>query len=491
MRVDQQRKMDTIEARTETNVGRDRQARHKCELAKQLENAGDYEEARLALEGLWNTIGERPIVAGLEPGTKAELLLRVGSLSGWIGSSQQIANAQEFAKDLLAESARIFASLGQQEKAVEAETDLAICYWRAGAMDEAAIWFQEALSRASTAENRVRIVINKAIVNIFSNQIDEALELLNQATPLLGQIEDHATHGRYHMQRALAFKRRGGPDNLDRALIENAAASYHLEQARHTRYLARVENNIGSILMELGRHDEALEHLNRAQHIFTTLEDSGSVAQVNETRARVFLAQNRFADAEHAATAAVKILERGDEQSLLSEAVATCGIALARLDRHQEAFDYLSRSAEIAEVAGDRVASGRTRLIIIEQLHSHLSATDLFNLYLEADERVGQVPDADTVECLRSASRITIAAAQRALSRSIEDLLEGGSLKEEVTRYEGELVKRAMDESAGQVTSAARILGITHQALCEMLKSRHKSLRVKPPRARRRSPEIN
>ena len=483
--------MDTIEARTETNVGRDRQARHKCELAKQLENAGDYEEARLALEGLWNTIGQRPIVAGLEPSTKAELLLRVGSLSGWIGSSQQIANAQEFAKDLLAESARIFASLGQQEKAVEAETDLAICYWRAGAMDEAAIWFQEALSRASTAENRVRILINKAIVNIFSNQIDEALELLNQATPLLVQIDDHATHGRYHMQRALAFKRRGGPDNLDRALIENAAASYHLEQARHTRYLARVENNIGYILMELGRHEEALEHLNRAQHIFTTMEDSGSVAQVNETRARVFLAQNRYADAEHAATAAVKILERGDEQSLLSEAVATCGIALARLDRHQEAFDYLSRSAEIAEVAGDRVASGRTRLIIIEQLQSHLSATDLFNLYLEADERVGQVPDADTVECLRSASRITIAAAQRALSRSIEDLLEGGSLKEEVTRYEGELVKRAMDESAGQVTSAARILGITHQALCEMLKSRHKSLRVKPPRARRRSPEIN
>ena len=483
--------METIEARTETNVSRDRQARHKCELARQLENAGDYEEARLALEGLWPAIGERPVVAGLEPATKAELLLRVGSLSGCIGSSQQIANAQDFAKDLLAESARIFASLGQQEKAVEAETDLAICYWRAGAMDEAAIWFQEALSRASTVENRVRILINKAIVNIFSNQVDEALELLNQATPLLGQIEDHATHGRYHMQRALAFRRRGGPDNLDRALIENAAASYHLEQARHTRYLARVENNIGYILMELGRHDEALEHLNRSQHIFTTLEDTGSVAQVNETRARVFLAQNRYADAEQAATAAVKILERGDEQSLLSEAVATCGIALSQLGRYDEGFEYLSRSAEIAEVAGDRVASGRTRLIIIEKLQSHLSATDLFNLYLEADERVGQSPDADTVECLRSASRIAIAAAQRALSRSIEDLLEGGSLKEEVTRYEGELVKRAMDESAGQVTSAARILGITHQALCEMLKSRHKSLRVKPPRARRRSPEIN
>ncbi|HSK28797.1 MAG TPA: hypothetical protein VLA17_02445, partial [Candidatus Limnocylindria bacterium] len=231
-------------------TSQDLQVRRQCEIAKQLENAGDYEEARLAFAGIWTKIGERPSLDGLEPATKAELLLRVGSLSGWIGSAQQIVDAQEFAKDLIAESARIFASIGYYEKAVEAQTDLAICYWRAGALDEANVWFQEALSRAASVENRVRILINKAIVEIFSNRITEALDNLGQAAPLLEQIEDHATHGRYHMQRAIAFKRRGGAENLDLALIENAAASFHLEQARHTRYLARVENNIGFILME-------------------------------------------------------------------------------------------------------------------------------------------------------------------------------------------------------------------------------------------------
>ena len=479
--------MDTIDPRTETKLSQDCQARQKCELARQFENAGDYEQARSALEGLWSVIGERPLTAGLELPTKAELLLRVGSLSGWIGSAQQIATAQEFAKDLIAESARIFASLGQQEKAVEAQTDLAICYWRAGAMDEAAVWFQEALSRATSVENRVRILINKAIVEIFSNQPDEALNLLNQAAPLLDHIEDHATHGRYHMQRALTFRRRGGPDDIDRALIENAAASFHLEQARHTRYLARVENNIGFILLELERHAEALEHLNKARHIFTTLKDSGSVAQVNETRARVFLAQKLYADAEQAASAAVTILERGDEHSLLSEALATRGIALAKLGRQQDAFATLSRSAEIAGTAGDRVASGRTQLIMIEQLKHHLSPADLFKLYLEAEERVGDTPDTETIERLRAASRITIAAGQRALGKKMEDLLVSGSLKEEVRRYEGELIKRALDESQGQVTSAARRLGISHQGLCEILKSRHKGLRLKPPRPRQRS----
>jgi tetratricopeptide (TPR) repeat protein len=482
--------MDFMEPQVDTILSQDREARQKCELAKQFENAGDYEEARAVLAGFWSVVGERPNVTGLEPATKAELLLRVGSLSGWIGSARQISSAQDFAKDLIAESARIFESLGQQEKAVEAQTDLAICYWRAGAVEEASVWFQEALSRATSVENHVRILINKAIIEIFSNQIDEALNLLNQATPLLAYIDDEATHGRYHMQRAIAFKRRGGAENLDRALIENAAASFHLEQARHTRYLARVENNLGFILMELERHDEALEHLNKARHIFTTLKDSGSVAQVNETRARVFLAQNRNADAAQAAFAAVATLEQGDEQSLISEALATHGIALARLGRSQEAFETLARSAQVAAVAGDRVASGRTQLIMIEQLERNLSAADLLKLFLEADERVGSTPDADTVERLRSASRITIQAAQRALGRTIRDFLAGGSLKEEVRRYEAELIKRAMDESNDQVTGAARMLGISHQGLCEMLKSRHNGLRAKPPRLRRRSTRI-
>jgi tetratricopeptide (TPR) repeat protein len=434
-------------------------------------------------------IGERPVVAGLELPTKAELLLRVGSLSGWIGSARQMANAQEFAKDLIAESARIFAALGQQEKVVEAQTDLAICYWRAGALDEAAVWFHEAFSRATSVENKVRILINQSIVEIFSNELDRAMRLLNEVAPLLDKIKDHATHGRYHMQRAIAFKRKGGNDNLDHALIENAAASFHLEKARHTRYLARVENNLGFILMELDRPEEALEHLNKAWQIFAALKDSGSAGQVNETRARLFLRQQKYDDAEQAAYAAIAALENGEEQSLISEALTTRGVALARLRRYDEAFASLSQAASIAEIAGDRVRSGRTRLIMVVELQQSLPAADLFKLYLEAEENIGDVPDAESLGCLRSASRIAVSSAQRALGVTTQNVLSSGSLKEELRRYEGELIRCAMDKAEGQITTAARMLGITHQALCEKLNSRHQGLRIKPPRSRQRSPQ--
>src|SRR5690349_17886774 len=114
----------------------------KCAAAKEMENAGDYEGAREALHGISEQIGQRPRVDGLPPATQAELLLRVGAISGWLGTAGQVAGAQEFAKDLISESIRTFESLGNEDKLAEAQTDLAICYWREGAMDEARVWFQ-------------------------------------------------------------------------------------------------------------------------------------------------------------------------------------------------------------------------------------------------------------------------------------------------------------------------------------------------------------
>src|SRR5215208_4376452 len=53
-----------------------------CELAKQLEEKGEYEAARKVLSAQWRGIGERPKLAGLEPSTAAEVLLRAGTLTG-------------------------------------------------------------------------------------------------------------------------------------------------------------------------------------------------------------------------------------------------------------------------------------------------------------------------------------------------------------------------------------------------------------------------
>src|SRR5947209_17126546 len=85
----------------------DERARLRCQLAKQLEDIGNYEAAREALGELWLGIGHRPVVDGLDQATAAEVILRAGVLTGWIGCIKQIEGSLEAAKDLISESLTI------------------------------------------------------------------------------------------------------------------------------------------------------------------------------------------------------------------------------------------------------------------------------------------------------------------------------------------------------------------------------------------------
>src|SRR5690349_13745826 len=116
-----------------------------CNLAKEFEDKGEYEEACEILSGLWPRIDQRPIVRGLEPDIAAEVLLRVGVLTGWIGSDQ-ITNAQEQAKDFISESLGIFESRKYKKKIAEAQTELALCYMRTGEYDNASDLLKLALA---------------------------------------------------------------------------------------------------------------------------------------------------------------------------------------------------------------------------------------------------------------------------------------------------------------------------------------------------------
>src|ERR1051326_7556470 len=107
-------------------------ARLRCQLAKELEDIGNYEAAREAMGELWSRVGERPTLGELDSAIAAEVLLRVGALMGWLGSAKQISGSQELAKNLLSESMERFSELGQKKKFAEAQMELAPCYWRAG-----------------------------------------------------------------------------------------------------------------------------------------------------------------------------------------------------------------------------------------------------------------------------------------------------------------------------------------------------------------------
>jgi tetratricopeptide (TPR) repeat protein len=467
-------------------VGAQQSAASAFRAALDFSNIGEYEAARQALSGFWDRIGERPRTEGLAPVDQAELLLRVGALSGWLGSSGQVVGAQQFAKDLISEALRAYEALKFTEKVAEAQTDLAICYWREGAMDEARVWFQTALAQSTDPDNQLRILVNSTTVEVSTNHLNEAMALLNRAASLLDRIEDTASLGRFHMQRGIVFRRLGGTENLDRALMDHTAARIHFEQANHRRYFARAQNNIGVTLLELGRYDEALSNLEDARRTFVELGDVGTAAQVNETRARVFIAQQRYADAEKLALNSATVLERGGEQSLLADTLQALGIAQARQKRYQPAFNTLKRAAEVAETAGDPESSGRAYLTILEELNSILAPAEVADLYTEADRRLGEDLSYETMNRLRACARLIsggdFASASTAPAAR-------ATFEEAVRICESNLIKNALDETNGSVTRAAKILGLTHQGLCYIINNRHKSLLTAraPIRVRRKS----
>src|SRR5215208_1200825 len=288
----------------DSSLTHEERARLRCRLAKELEDTGNYEGARQAMGELWAQVGQPPVLAGLSPETAAEVLLRSGVLTGWIGSVKQIEGAQEAAKNLLSVSLDRFEALRDEKKVAEAQTELGYCYWREGAFDEARVVLNQAIDSFSDDDNDLKaiVLLRLAMVEQVTFRLSDALSLLTRAAPYFDKSNNHTINGRFHNEFGTVLKDLGAvehrSDYFDRALIEYAAASYHFEQGGNRRYQGCVENNLGMLFCTAGKYAQAHEHLDRAQALFTSLKDVSRLAGIDETRARVFLAEGRVADAE-------------------------------------------------------------------------------------------------------------------------------------------------------------------------------------------------
>jgi tetratricopeptide (TPR) repeat protein len=431
------------------HLNRDQRAELRCQVARELEDKGSYEDARDVMDELWQRIGEPPKIEGLERSTAGEVLLRAGVLTGLIGSKQQIANAQETAKNLISQSLSIFESLKYAKKILEAQTELALCYWREGSYDEARIVLQGVLARLTAdGELKAKTVLRSAIVERSALLYNDALHILMDNAPLFEKIKNHTLRGSYHNELGIVLKNLAETekkeDYIDRAFVEYEAASFHFEEAKHKPYRANVEHNLGFLYFKAGNFKRAHAHLERARRIVISLKDKATWAQYDDTRARVFLAEGRHAEAEKAARWAVCTFEQCGRQSLLAEALITHGIALARLTYYGQSLLAFQRAIAISQQIGAVKRAVEAALMMVRELGEHLASDE------------GQAS------------------------------VLGNALSKGRLRYEHNLIKQALIKADGSITDAARFLGITHQSLSYMLENRHKDLlKLRTPKKQR------
>lgn len=399
--------------------------------------------------GLWPRIGEHPKLEGLDRCLAAEVLLRAGVLTGIVGSSRQIADAQETAKNLISESLTTFQSRKYKNKVAEAQIEMALCYWRTGEYNNALDILKLALEQVTAdSELKAKAIIRAAIVKIDAGHLTEALQSLNDNAALFQKINNPTLRGCYYQTLGDALKDLwvlGAPgEYLDRALVEYAAASYHFELADHRRYRANVENNLGLIYLKIDQCNEAHKHLDRARRIFATLKDKDAIAQVDETRARVLLTEKRYIDAEKIARSSVQALEKSDLQLPLVESLTTHATALARLERYGNALSTFRQAINVSKQIGSLNRAGQAALTVFQEMGERLAA------------REKRTP------------------------------ITGRSLSEEIQLLEHELIMHALENGEGSITRAAKTLGVSYQELHYMLETRHRDLLKYRIPARRR-----
>ncbi|MBC8028530.1 MAG: hypothetical protein H7Z16_00295 [Pyrinomonadaceae bacterium] len=470
-------------------------ALRRCQTALELKDQGDYRGAQEVMRLLWGRVGERPEIQGLHPSVAAEVLLCVGILTRWIGSRNQLKESQDMARDLISEGITFYEFAGDVKQVAAARAELAYCYWREGALDEARIMFNVALQKLSTEGNtRANALLGLAVVEWSASRFDEALRILTENRFLFDKVTNHAIKGAYHSQLAMVLRKLAPSekrhDHLKLVLREYEKADHYFKLAHNRVFRADVKNNISNVFRELSRFKEAHQYLEQARRLRVIVKDKIGIAQIDDTRAQVLIAQRKLKEAEAVARGSVRVLDKSGHQCLLAESLITQGIALARLGKTDQAQFTFQRAMEVSVQVGALNKAGLAALTLIEEIEG-LSPEVADQVYDRAAVWLAQSQSLELVQRVVAASkkiRVNIRGELNAADATKAVLNTACDLQKEMSRHEGMMIKQALTKANGSLTRAASLLSMSYQALAYIIEARHKDLLKERSPVHRRAP---
>lgn len=338
-----------------------------CAHSRALEQDGHYEAARELLSEWWARVGERPRLEGLGGREAVEVLLRVGCLTGWIGSARQVEGAQELSLNLLGECAAELESLGEQSALAEARIGMARAYWRKASYDEARIMLRLVLDRDDAGEEQsLCALVMQTVVERSAGDYQAAKRLHEAAAPRFeGAGIPTKLLATFYYGWALTHFKLG---DHDEALVKYAVAKEYLEAVGDVARLATVETSLGFLYYTIRSLPEAIEHTRLAITLYESVSDRRGIADANETLSRILVELHDYRGAERAALCAVQILRAGDEKAQMVEALTALGVAQARQGRRREAHAAFAEAEEEALNYVGKTAAAAVATKVIEEL---------------------------------------------------------------------------------------------------------------------------
>jgi tetratricopeptide (TPR) repeat protein len=327
-------------------------ARPPAQLATKLhklEWQGRYNEA---LQDCLELIDGKACIPAFDEVTqreRAELLLRYGALIGFCGHISQVADSQEQSKDLLTRALGEFIDLRDEEKIAECENYIALAYWRIGELNESLVWLDSSLKRNCSSKSGTRLHghLIRALINLEKKDFEKNVDLLESMEDVYLEHGDAFLLGNYYTNLGISLKDLGRTTAALRCL---KLSRYYNGKAGHKIYQGISENNLAQLYWLIGDFEKSHRAIDNATRIFRNIEDKTREGFSFDTKANIFIAEKKYANALRSIEKAVNILKRGENAAYLVEALLTKAKTLLYLDRFADSILVLVEAIEINRI---------------------------------------------------------------------------------------------------------------------------------------------
>jgi tetratricopeptide (TPR) repeat protein len=218
---------------------------------------------------------------------------------------------------------------------VLATKEIAVSFWQGGAYDEARTVVSEAF-RSGEDLNPLEVVTLKLMLTLVEQSDgahQRAVHILRESWALVDGCHDYSLQGKCYLALAYSYRRL---ECRDEAIDALTGACVCHERAGATQLLLEAQNNLGNLLVDAEKYDEAHYLFDKALKGCT---DQFSRAQFLESKASAFIAEGRLLEALPYALESVGLLKGAEREPLLRESLHT----LARLC---EAIEKQFKSSE-------------------------------------------------------------------------------------------------------------------------------------------------
>ena len=308
-----------------------------CDEIRNLENLSEYAQGIEILRPIWPNLEDWPEVSFEEGSPRARVLLRCGSLAGFMGRSESNEKLQSHSRDLLFAAWEIASKEDDEELIAEIENQLANSFSRMNEHSEAKVWLDASMDRDVPDDSYARIesfMIFSIVLN-QSRKFVEQLEFLVKVEPKFKQRGQDFFLGALAGHRGIALSKLGR--------FEEAAQQYEMAAFFHSRYgnlrsQAIVKNNLAMLNARIKRFSDAKECVSQVLDYYEDIGDKSRFGGALDTLAFIHLGERDYPKALEVIDQSIEVLSENMFVPLLVDSFVTKTKILLEMGGKQSAF---------------------------------------------------------------------------------------------------------------------------------------------------------